>query len=777
MRISRKKKNNISSELVLQLEEPVTFDIWAVLAKSAFMTLILMGAVCGFLSAYEMEYNQVFFLLTTAALSLILSAVYGSRKRWLINVTLLAVFAIYIAYAFSNFWLINSGFYAILNGILATARSYLAVSSGTDYVLQVDNVYAAVTAFSVFISIISCLILSISLQRTIRLFWLLALTGLPLLIPFYFEKAPDAVYILLLLMSWVVAAALRANRSGEPGEELKSLLPLLAVFTLVVGAGGSFLGASSGFSATGFRTAAKTTTENGASGLVQYGLLSLFRRSSSGGGVSGGQLGRGDAVQPDYQTDLIVRYTPYSTGRVYLKAFTGMDYEGDCWTAAGVDGDGGNGGLAAETEARKRAYESDPETQGRGLFEVTNVGANTDYSYRPYFTDDAQTVTGSADEAVSGNVSTQEQSGAGESVFNGSVTTYTYYPNTGEVTVPAEAIDPADLTVPDACASVVADVCAEEGFSKDPEKAADEIVAYFARDFGYTLRPGYNFFQKDYITYFLRDSKKGYCAHFASAATMLFRELGIPARYVEGYAFSYNDILVDGTLEDGETYDDWYAGCSSLGRTGVISLPLSDAKAHGWVEIYIAGKGWTVVDPTPATQAEETDSFWDAFLRGNGNENNNAAGPGALGQAALRAVRGIGLGAVFVFVCISAGALLWFLIRRFRESRLPEREQVVLRYSRWARRESRRDPAFAVLRTIGEQLDYVRGSTEEKNAEDADVSELHKNLPASGRKGKGVAVSEEAEQQIYAAFFGPQKKGGACGAALDLVKQLGKILL
>ena len=41
--------------------------------------------------------------------------------------------------------------------------------------------------------------------------------------------------------------------------------------------------------------------------------------------------------------------------------------------------------------------------------------------------------------------------------------------------------------------------------------------------------------QKDFVRWFLEDSDKGYCVHFASAAAVLLQASGIPARYVTGY--------------------------------------------------------------------------------------------------------------------------------------------------------------------------------------------------------------------------------------------------
>lgn len=78
---------------------------------------------------------------------------------------------------------------------------------------------------------------------------------------------------------------------------------------------------------------------------------------------------------------------------------------------------------------------------------------------------------------------------------------------------------------------------------------------------------------EDFVEYFLTESHEGYCMHFASAATLLLRTLGYPARYVSGYV----------------------ADIPASGRTLV-----PDANAHAWVEVYIDGYGWHPIEVTPA---------------------------------------------------------------------------------------------------------------------------------------------------------------------------------
>ena len=74
------------------------------------------------------------------------------------------------------------------------------------------------------------------------------------------------------------------------------------------------------------------------------------------------------------------------------------------------------------------------------------------------------------------------------------------------------------------------------------------------------------------VVYFLTEGKEGVCRHFATAATLMYRTMGIPARYVTGFA-TYAAAGVD---------------------TEVTAL-----QAHAWVEIYIDNVGWVQIEVTP----------------------------------------------------------------------------------------------------------------------------------------------------------------------------------
>ena len=77
---------------------------------------------------------------------------------------------------------------------------------------------------------------------------------------------------------------------------------------------------------------------------------------------------------------------------------------------------------------------------------------------------------------------------------------------------------------------------------------------------------------EDKVLFFLNDSKQGKCSHYATAGTLIFRALGIPARYTGGYMVNVTDTT-------SYTY-------------------VTGRNAHAWVEIYLEGAGWIKVEVT-----------------------------------------------------------------------------------------------------------------------------------------------------------------------------------
>lgn len=85
---------------------------------------------------------------------------------------------------------------------------------------------------------------------------------------------------------------------------------------------------------------------------------------------------------------------------------------------------------------------------------------------------------------------------------------------------------------------------------------------------------------KDFVSNFIFDKGVGYSAHYASAAAVMLRSLGVPARYVEGYYVSAEQIA------------------KTEGDGNVKNIEITDGNHHAWIEVFDASYGWIPVEVT-----------------------------------------------------------------------------------------------------------------------------------------------------------------------------------
>lgn len=116
-----------------------------------------------------------------------------------------------------------------------------------------------------------------------------------------------------------------------------------------------------------------------------------------------------------------------------------------------------------------------------------------------------------------------------------------------------------------------------EGCNDDLSRAR-AIERYLRRGYAYTLRVE-RLDGRDPIERFLFDYRKGNCELFAAAMVVLCRNLGIPCRIAIGY----------------------HGGVKGESPNEIIFRHMD---AHAWVEVWLAGRGWTTFDPTPPAPLE-----------------------------------------------------------------------------------------------------------------------------------------------------------------------------
>ncbi len=139
------------------------------------------------------------------------------------------------------------------------------------------------------------------------------------------------------------------------------------------------------------------------------------------------------------------------------------------------------------------------------------------------------------------------------------------------------------LSVPEDAYNAIDKIFENEGASTATE-IISAILLYLENGVTYDEKVATKTGGEDFATFFLEKTARGYSVHYATAATLMLRYFGIPARYAEGYFLSAEEAA---ELEDGET------------------IILTENHAHAWAEYYLEGVGWVPFEVTPGYMDDE----------------------------------------------------------------------------------------------------------------------------------------------------------------------------
>ena len=124
--------------------------------------------------------------------------------------------------------------------------------------------------------------------------------------------------------------------------------------------------------------------------------------------------------------------------------------------------------------------------------------------------------------------------------------------------------------LPEETRNAMLSLAQQAGLDAASPAIVDEVAAYIRESAVYDIDTE-PYPSSDYAVWFLTQAHRGYCVHFATAATAMYRALGIPARITEGFL-----VQAD--------------------RSHYVEV--KGENAHAWVEIYRDGLGWIPVEVT-----------------------------------------------------------------------------------------------------------------------------------------------------------------------------------
>lgn len=356
------------------------------------------------------------------------------------------------------------------------------------------------------------------------------------------------------------------------------------------------------------------------------GILSALDESRYGGDAQ--LLPEGDfrglgSLKPQGKEALSV--TMSQPESYYLRGFTGSKYVGTGWEDTDsekrwesrdlfywlhTDGYYGQEALALAAQA----LGSQEETY---TIEIQNLGASSKYCYVPYeLLDTSNDLLHLGDQKIGDEgLLTVGEEGSRSYHYQALTNQVIHYPTLAAKLLNQEELSQEEqdyqklesyynayvydtyLDVPVSIQSVLQDMLGEVTIEAGDKhgsytQARQNILYALTADFTYSEELTSDWNGSDFIYEFLKINPTGYSVHYASAAVMMFRYYGIPARYVEGYLVTPSDV---DNMTAGQPYT------------------LDDSHAHAWVEYYQDGIGWLPFETTPSylNVMERAEDFQD----------------------------------------------------------------------------------------------------------------------------------------------------------------------
>lgn len=364
----------------------------------------------------------------------------------------------------------------------------------------------------------------------------------------------------------------------------------------------------------------------GADFLNGFGISGVFGGgNSAGGGIGKGKLG--EVAQISFKKTVHLKITPEIKCPMYLRGFSAGDYSDNEWhdldesvyeNNAEVFNRFNRSSISPLNIGNdfmkyiKDSYEIEPFEEA--TVSITNVAANNDYVYTPYyftnspndftrgeFVKDTHIKTKPFEKTYkfssyffdtynySGNKNldySQDLNPVFEGmIFNSQYDTDTYYDEfTHQIENEySDFVKDAYTRLPEGKLEKLKETARSIVTPSDSdEMKINDIKNYLAKTCQYSLAPGKTPNGEDYAEYFLFGNQLGVCSHFATAGTLMLRANGIPARYVEGYVVTRSDYPK-----------------ASVDIKTPTEISIKDTNAHAWVEVYNSKMGWVPVEMTP----------------------------------------------------------------------------------------------------------------------------------------------------------------------------------
>ena len=732
--------------------------LFTLLIKGFVVYLLSMGSIGFYLSAFStIEYNVVLCHVVIFIMAMFSALIYYRLLTENVGYLIVLILFCILVYKFRTY--INSGFYAIVNTTVDGAAQYFNIDIQRVYNEQIEDRYVTVTFAVLFIGIVLDIFLNVYISRRMQYVTaIFAIMGLNM-IPLYLINEPSGGYVAMVLGGMALAYVYRSGKHYSPqvsikrddikfkekGKKHKEIayvydakamvnagviaLAIVVVMVPVISAFKPKENFNVGYQGNKY----KELTMAAVSTVLMDGLSGFFKMSEDVGGLENGKLGEVSTIRLDHKTDLVVQLVPYENKRIYLKGFTGVKYNpyANTWTNVKNSGNLFN---VAEAESLREYYLDGYEYSAETIVRINNV--ENDKMYQPYYGYEYEYTEDSPFMEVLTYPRLEENKSYVEGEYYG-----------------GPAFTDADLYVPPENVEAIEEIVGQLNYPITQEQMIQSLIDFYQENFPYTIQPGKTPYRKDFVNDFLTEKQKGYCTHYASAAVLIYRYLGIPARYVEGYAIDMDQVY-NGELVYGAYFSDYYKGYSALGDTALLEIEVTDADAHAWVEVYDVQKGWHPVEVTPyaTIEEEEQEDFWTMFadMYDDSEEHGDDAISDVLGRNAAinKAIRNVvyGLGIILaliisVFLCIKLGSNIKYFILFCRAG---INDKLIFKYQRICRKLRKRDKEFRDMLNYRQQIEYLVDKKQSSKQGKADIESVDLDKEVIEVRKKIISILEKA---------------------------------
>lgn len=539
-----------------------------------------LGILHGIADALEVSYHAGTVWIWTVLFSALWGVVFGWKayRKYLIP----SAAGVVILAGILRWKEIREGFCRSFERAADAINDYYSVSWEVADYARTGGISTEQTALLAMSVLITCLLVGgLALKKGRVLLAGLFLMGF--LAPFLIGKVPEdqTVWELLIGIVGLLALQVRLPGSRQQPDVFKRVNRVLIGFAVVALVGGAYF--LEPFLQTVFpagggkqKEALEEVWQNIRQGA---GMGGSGKTDTAKGGIGNGDLSAAGRLEPGKEPQLKVIVEGKPQTELYLCGYIGTTYDGERWERL-ARGARDQLGRREELEARKGdTYRWLSKEKEAGQLSAEYLDTEKIYQYLPYGSKVGM------EQDVWGDTYVK---GTGRPVYRNSfceLSESDWQERTGrrcgEVLREASEYDAfvakQYLQIEEKQKEILRQIRLEGDTLLE---IAVSMKRWMNENTSYSLSPGKVPQGKEYVEYFLFENRKGYCVQYATAATLLFRSYGIPARFVSGYL-----IEEDQWKQTGD---------------GRYEVTATGEDAHAWTEIYTGDGIWVPVELTPA---------------------------------------------------------------------------------------------------------------------------------------------------------------------------------